>query len=91
LNLGEKAMTKKTAKIPESTDNLKAEPETEFTDLSKPMTFMSKEPDTDLSKPLEIYDQAAFDTAIHTILNILIYHVMDNQAGGDKGHSEMTH
>lgn len=32
---------------------------------------------TDLSKPIEIYDQAAFDAAIRTILNILIFHVMD--------------
>jgi hypothetical protein len=37
------------------------------------MTFISQEPDTDLSKPLEIYDPIAFRAAIHTIMSILIY------------------
>jgi hypothetical protein len=66
---GEKTMKPKTDK------NQILKPTEPNNDVGK--TFMSKEPDTDLSKPFEIYDEVAFATAVHTIMNILIYHVLD--------------
>jgi hypothetical protein len=45
-------------------------PKTEKSQIYKPS---EKEPDTDLSQPLIIYDQAAFDAAIHTIVSILLF------------------
>jgi hypothetical protein len=41
------------------------------------MTFMSKGPFTDLSKPLVITDPVKFRAAIHTIMSILFYNRMD--------------